>query len=441
MKLSFFYNKQLVIVFLLSFLIVPFTNAQRIITLDEAIAYAKSNNRSILIANQEANVAKANYHKSLGIILPQLNLSHTALATNDPLNAFGFKLQQQKITLADFDPSLLNNPSKTATYLTKVEILQPLLNADGIYGRRAAKNGVNATNNMIDYTEKKTIIELRKVYGQLQLMHELVKVYENAEKAILENKKVATNFYEQGFLKKNDLLEIEIHVVDIQNQLLNAEKLVKDTAAYLNFLMGTKETELLVPADPLTLNTQTIDLSTPLSLERSDLKAVQNGVAAQKELYTMSKTKFLPRINAYVNYNWADDVIFQTQSNSYLIGVQLSWDIFKGFQNLGEIQKQKATTKIAELNADTYNNFSKMELETAKRHYINTQNSLTLNTLAKDHAEEALKIRKNRFNQGLEKTADLLIAETTFVQKRLAYLQAIFEYNHALSNLQFLLNQ
>lgn len=441
MKLLFLHNKDLVIVFLLTLFTVHFINAQRTISLEEAIATATENNRSIQVAKQEAIVAKANYHKSLGIILPQLNLSHNALTTNDPLNAFGFKLQQQQITMADFDPNLLNNPSKTNIFLTKAEVLQPLLNIDGFYGRKAAKNGVDATNNMAIHIQNKTIVELKKVYSQLQLMNELVKVYQFAEKTILENKKVANNFYEQGFLKKNDLLEIEIHVVDIQNQLLNAEKLFKDTSAYLNFLLGTNESILLVPSESLMLNTQPIDLSTPLTSERADLKAVQNGLSAQKELYNMAKSQFIPRINAFANYNWTDDQLFQTNSNSYLLGIQLSWDLFKGFQNLGEVQKQKATTKIAEINADSYENYSKMELENAKRHFINTKNSLKLNSLAKDHAEEALKIRKNRFNQGLEKTSDLLMAETTFVQKRLAYLQAIFEYNHALSNVQFLLNQ
>jgi outer membrane protein TolC len=82
-----------------------------------------------------------------------------------------------------------------------------------------------------------------------------------------------------------------------------------------------------------------------------------------------------------------------------------------------------------------------MELETAKRQFINAESKLQLTLLGKNHSEEALTIRKNRFNQGLEKTADLLQAETVFLQKQMEYLQAIFEYNFTISQLKFIQNQ
>jgi len=206
-------------------------------------------------------------------------------------------------------------------------------------------------------------------------------------------------------------------------------------------LMGVKNFTTLKPTEKLELNTEEIDLNGSLSTERSDLKAAQYGVDAQKSIYNASKMKFLPNINAFANFNWADDEFLKTHSDSYMMGIRMSWDIFKGFQNLGEVQKQKAELKIAELNLDTYITYSEMELETAKRQFINAENALQLSLLGKNHAEEALKIRKNRFDQGLEKTADLLNAETVHLQKQLAYLQAIFEYNFTISHLKFIQNQ
>ncbi len=63
---------------------------------------------------------------------------------------------------------------------------------------------------------------------------------------------------------------------------------------------------------------------------------------------------------------------------------------------------------------------------------------LTLTTLALDQSEESLRIRTNRFKEGLEKTSDLLTAETQYSQKQLEYYQTIFEYNYAQAYLQFL---
>ncbi|MDP3352522.1 MAG: TolC family protein, partial [Flavobacteriaceae bacterium] len=383
MKSNLFYSYRKITIIFLTILFSQFSHAQKAITLKEAISNAQEKNRSILIANQQMKSAQADYNKSLGIILPQLNVSYTALATNDPLNAFGFTLQQQQVSMASFDPNALNNPERTNHYVSQIQVLQPLINIDGIFGRKAAKSGMNARTSMALHTEKQTVLEVEKVYGQLQLMYQLVEVYKAAEKTILEHKKIANNFFDQGFLKKNDLLEIEIHVTDIQNQLQNAEKLVNDTSAYLNFLMGTADFITLKPTENLTLNTEKIDLTNQLSTDRSDLIAAQYGLEAQKNMFNASKMKFLPNINAFANFNWADDEFLKTHSDSYMLGVRMSWDLFKGFQNVGEVQKQKAELKIAELNVDTYLTYSKMELATAKRQFVNAENKLKLSLLSK----------------------------------------------------------
>ena len=67
-----------------------------------------------------------------------------------------------------------------------------------------------------------------------------------------------------------------------------------------------------------------------------------------------------------------------------------------------------------------------------------TENKLNLTQLALKQSKESLRIRTNRFKEGLEKTSDLLIAETQYAQKQLEYYQTIFEYNYAQAYLNFL---
>ena len=70
--------------------------------------------------------------------------------------------------------------------------------------------------------------------------------------------------------------------------------------------------------------------------------------------------------------------------------------------------------------------------------YEDTKNNLKLTQLALEQSREALRIRTNRFKEGLEKTSDLLMAETQVAQKELEYFNTIFEHNYALAYLQFL---
>src|SRR6188474_2907320 len=73
------------------------------LTLEEAINNAINNNRQLTISKLEEKVSQYNYKSTAAFFLPQVNLSYSAFTTNNPLNAFGFKLQQQTITQDDFN--------------------------------------------------------------------------------------------------------------------------------------------------------------------------------------------------------------------------------------------------------------------------------------------------------------------------------------------------
>ena len=70
--------------------------------------------------------------------------------------------------------------------------------------------------------------------------------------------------------------------------------------------------------------------------------------------------------------------------------------------------------------------------------YQDAKNNLNLTKLALQQSEEALRIRTNRFKEGLEKTTELLMAETLFSQKQLEYFNTVFQHNYALAYLDFL---
>ena len=117
-------------------------NSVKHLSLQEALAASASNNNANKLSALDVQVAKAKLRQQDANFLPQANFSYTAATTNNPLNAFGFKLQQGSITEADFNPELLNNPSSTPDFSTKFELQQPLLNMDKLYQRKGAAKQV-----------------------------------------------------------------------------------------------------------------------------------------------------------------------------------------------------------------------------------------------------------------------------------------------------------
>ena len=408
------------------------------ISLNEAKSKAAQNNTKLKISNQDYAIAKANYEQSRAVLLPNVNLSNTSSFTNNPLHAFGFKLVQKSVTSADFNPDLLNNPADAQNYNTRIELLQPLINIDGWKERKAANLQLQAaklqTERASDYLE----LEITKTYMQLQLAYKSVEVIEIAKETTLENQKTAKNSFDQGLIQNADLLSVDVRVTEVENQLLFAKSSIKNVSDYLSFLLGDNNNTIYKPSDELTLKALTINENFKLNTNRGDIQAVQFGVQAQEQMLKSSKLSFVPRANAFANYEWNDEEVFGFSASNYFVGLQLSWDIFKGYKNIGKIHFEKAQLEKANLNKDQYIAQSKLELNKAKRQLIDVKNNVTLSKLALEQSKEALRIRSNRFEQGLEKTSDLLITETQFAKKQLEYYQTIFEYNYTQSYLDFL---
>ena len=95
--------------FTLCFLLMTFSAfAQQPLQLSEAIKEMKANNTQLKIQDNEIKLANSELNATQSGFLPKLSVSHTGLYPNDPLNAFGFKLQQNVVSQADFNLSLIH---------------------------------------------------------------------------------------------------------------------------------------------------------------------------------------------------------------------------------------------------------------------------------------------------------------------------------------------
>ena len=415
-----------------------FSQEIKLISKQEVMDLVQENSATIKISKQDYNLAKADYRQTNAILLPNISISHTGIVTTNPLMAFGSKLNQEILTANDFDPSLLNNPKQIKNFATKIEIQQPIINVDGFFQRKAAKTKMEAVELQTIRTKDYLAFEVEKAYMQLQLAYKAVEVLEKALRAANSNKRLAENSFKQGYLQKADVLAVEVRVTEVQNQLQNAKSNVQNASNYLSFLMNDNDPVILQPSDSLTVSTLGSKNNGNISSERADIKAMQIASTARKNMHKAAKMSFLPSINAFGSYELYDDNLFQTSANGYLIGAQLTWNVFEGSKRFGKIQKSKAEYERSKLQYDQYLSQSNLEFNKAKRMLIDAENKLKLTKLALQQSEESLRIRTNRFKQGLEKTSDLLMVETQYSQKQLEYYQTIFEYNYAQAYLNFL---
>ncbi|MCF8452027.1 MAG: TolC family protein [Pedobacter sp.] len=415
--------------------------SQDTITLSRNEIWSKvsEKNLQLKIQDQEFKSAQADFKQSNALFLPDVSVSHTGISTTNPLMAFGSKLNQEILTPSDFNPALLNNPEVTTNFATKVQVLQPLVNLDGVFGRQAAKSKMEAMQLQSERTKEYLELETGKAFMQLQLAYKAVNVLEKAELTADANLKLIDNYFKQGLLQKTDVLSVQVRVNEIKNQVQLAKSNVRNASDYLAFLMQEDMNgKIYHPVEELESSISIAEPNKGLTDGRKDIQAMMKSADAYEAVLKSAKMNFMPRLNAFGTYELYDNKLFGAEAKGYLVGVQLSWNVFDGYKSIGKRQKALADYTRAEAAASQYKAQSQLELNKTNRQLNDAGHKVSLAKLALEQSQEAYRIRNNRFKQGLEKTSDLLGSETQMFQKELEYLQAVFEYNFTQQYLTFL---
>ena len=434
-------QRPFIITILLGLLLGPIALAQDTlqISAEELIAQIKTKNLQAQIAEQSFEAAKADYQQSNAVFLPQVAVSHTAMTTTNPLMAFGFKLNQERLTPEDFNPALLNDPARINTFATQIEVRQPLLNVDGLFERQAARSKMEAYQLQANRTKEYLELEVSKAYMQLQLAYQGIEVLNKAVATAEANLQLVQNYYDQGMLQKPDLLSVLVRVNEVRNQRIEAQSNVANASDYLAFLLNEEQGQVIYqPATALDRSLDEASIDPVVPENRTDIMAMEKTKEAYEKMYVSGKMSFLPRLNAFGNYQMYDTQIFNGSATGYLAGVQLSWNLFDGYQSIGKTAKRKLEYEKSVNEAEQYKSQSQLEVNQQYRKLVDAQNKVKNNALALEQSKEAYRIRKNRFEEGLEKTNDLLMAETQRYQKEMEWLQSIFEYNFTKLYLKFL---
>lgn len=399
------------------------------------------NNFQIKMAQKEAELADAELLGTRAMYLPNINASYTFSNTNNPLYAFGSKLNQERITMTDFNPDNLNSPKSISNFATKLEIQQPIINMDAVYQKKAGQIKSEVLKIKTERTKEYVQFELKKAYMTLQMAYKMVETLENARTTTLANKKVIDNYYKNGIIQKSEVLYMDVRLKEIENQIHFAKSNVKNASDYLYFLFDEDyQNKVLKPTESLEYQESIVENNPTLNINRKDLQAYQKSLEAYDLMIKSSKAKFLPKLNAFGSFEMYDNKIAQFDANGYLAGIQLSWNVFDGLKAKSEQEKYKAELSKTQTEIQQYQKQSELELNKISRQVQDAENKVNLTQLAWEQSKEAYRIRKNRYDQGLEKSADLLTSETQMSQKELEHIQAIFEYNTALEYYKFLKN-
>lgn len=399
------------------------------LSLNDAISAALANNKNIRLAGLDERIVESGFNQTQAVFLPQVNLSYTAMSTNNPLNAFGFKLQQRSITQNDFNPAVLNHPSATPDYMAQLEFKQPLLNIDMLYMRKGAEKQTEVYRFKTQRAREYTTFETTKAYLQLQLAYKALKVLTEAASTASTVYKFTDDHFKQGLIQKSDLLNAQVHVTAIESSMAKAQSNIRNASDYLSLLMGQPSGTAYTTIDDIWPTSPATDTTRKVLANRADLLAMQKAIDASGLMIKSSQMSYLPKLNAFGNYQFNDSRLTGFGANAYLVGIQLSWNLFNGNKTKHVIAAQKLERDKLALQLAQQKDQSQLELDKAYRDLSDARFEMGQNQAAIEQAIEAQRILQNRYQQGLVNTTDVLTADTQLSQLKFSLAQAQFTAN------------
>ncbi len=319
--------------------------------------------------------------------------------------------------------------------------------------------GLKAAKAFLSYSEnanEKTRLEVRKgvinAYGSVLLSQELVAIFEKNKANLEQNLNETRKIYENGLGEEESVEQLEITLLEIETQLNNARRSQAIAKQMFNLALGIDvEAAVTLTEDLNQLARENISLSlldAALTLEENvDYKIAFNLTQQRYFENRLEKSKFLPRLSAFVNYGTAansDDFSFfngdQKWYQSSVLGVSLNIPIFSSGMRSAANQRTRIALDQAKTDLEKTEQQIKLDVTTARSNYqfaIENYENSKKNLALAERIEDKNQIK---FTEGLSTSFDLRQAQTQLYSAQQQYFQSMLTLINEKANLETVLN-
>lgn len=291
-------------------------------------------------------------------------------------------------------------------------------------------------------------------------------------------------FFEEGLVSKIDLVNQEVYLSDAKINLVSAENAYQNAIIQLNTAMSavnapdyqisntetfnfknnyaevnllnvantkTKEDGTVEPKDAvLTMQVEKTDIlqnytfkKYPHTLEESvdigyknrpDLLSMEATQNAVKEALNYTKREYYPDLTGSLGYSWRNNSYYS--SNGITLGAYLSTNNLNIMETKMKIRENKAQLEIAKNNVNLIKQNIFFEIQSAYVNMIQLEKNIPLMQTKVKQTLENYELADARYEVGLGNFIELQDAKENYNNAQRDYVQTIYKYNVALTELQ-----
>lgn len=454
------------ILFLIPFIGFSQTDSILSLSINDAQDYAIKNNLSLKNARLDIEAAEKKVWETTAIGLPQVSgsLSYQHIPGDLPTASFGadsttmllYGFILESLATEGYTPSSalqekLSTPAEPFTLGVKnsttygVTVSQLVFSGEYLVGLQASKTYLQISKLSHEKQGQDLKADVINSYISILILEDNLNTIsssvENMESLVNETNQLS----QQGFLESTDADQLQITLNNLINAKNTIERQIEVSYMLFKILIGTDLNQEITLSDGLVsihdlfvnkaVNTE-FDLSNNI-----DYKMMDNQVKISELSLKREKTKYLPTISAYYNYQDKTNKASFDFTINHIIGVNLNMPIFSSFQRNSVVQQAKIEYQKSLNNQELISNNLKMSVQQLRFNY---QNAIEKYTVTNKNVELSKKVFDNtalKYKQGMVSSMDLTQANNTYLQAESDNTNALFELLQTKIELEKILNE
>ncbi len=406
-----------------------YAQTTRNLTLDEAIELSLKNSNQLKLSNVRIAEAAAALREAKERRLPDAKISGSYIRLNQPDVDLKLNLGGQGGGSGAVDSGRSNTSStvkvEQAAYVLANASIPVFSGLRITYGIESARYLVKATQLDAEKDKDEVIANTIDAYSNLYKAKAAMDlVRENLKQSELRVNDFS-NLERNGLLARNDLLKGQLQQSNVELALLDAENNWKLTNINMALMLGLPDNVVLMPDAASFVKTEDErgynDWESIALQNRKDAEALDLRIRAAAAGVKAAKGEYYPSVALTGGYVAAHVPNLLTLTNALNAGVGVSYSPSSLWKAGAKVAQAKARESELSINQSMLNDAIRLQVAQAYQSYLSSEKKIDVYHKAVEQADENYKIVKNKYDNALATTTDLLDADVAQLQAKLNY--------------------